>query len=169
MRNYLFLFLLLVFSLLQVTMIDSVRVFSAKPDLITVVIIIGSVFLERKFALFCSLAAGLFKDIFSVNPYGVHALLLPLWSFVVSFVSKKLTIEDNLVLSAVTFVVVFLNSVLFRFINAFSAENTTLGIFLRLAFLESLYSALFLSLILKLFNKLRLFENKKVRKEFYAE
>lgn len=150
-------------------MIDSLKIFAAKPDLIMVVIIIGSVFLERKFALFCSLVAGLFKDVFAANLFGIHTLLLPLWCFLVSFVSRKLTIEDKIILSAFTFAVVFLNGVLLRFINTFSAENVSLGIFLRIAFLESLYSALFLPLILRVFNKLRLFQNKKIRKEFYAE
>lgn len=169
MRNSLFLLLLLVFLLLQAGLVDSIRVFSAKPDLVTVIIIIGSVFFERKFALFCSLAAGLFKDIFAVNPYGVHTLLLPLWSFLVSFISRKLTIEDKFVLSVFTFVLVFVNCLLLRFINMFSIENTALGIFLRLAFLESLYSALFMPLVMNIFNKLRLFETKKARKEFFTE
>ena len=169
MRKLFFLPVLFILLLLQVTVLDFIKVFSVKPDMIVVSIIIASVFFELKFALFCSLIAGLFKDVFAANPYGFYTLFMPVWCFVISFVSRKLTIEDKLVLSGVAFVIVFLNSFFFRFLNALSMEKIAVGIYLRIALLESVYSAMFLPLLLRIFNKLRLFETNKIKKEFYAE
>jgi len=137
------------FCFFQSTILNSIKVFGVKPDLLMICVIVGSVFWGWQPALFFSLLAGLGKDIFGMEALGVNLLLFPLWAYLVYSLSKKVTLDYDLVLVVLVFVAVFLNDILIRFIFLFFKKFISLGIFLRITFIESLYTALALPLVLK--------------------
>lgn len=168
MRTWFFLLIIFIFGLLQSTILNSFRILAVKPDLIVACVVVASVFLNWRWALFSGLFAGIFKDIFGTAALGINILLLPLWSYLLAKLSKKVSLDDKFVLMATVFIVIFLNDIVSRFINLYFGKFIALGIFLRITFIEALYSALVLPLVLLSFDYLKnLARFKNVRYEIH--
>lgn len=148
MRNWIFLLIILICALLQSTILNSFRILGVKPDLVVVCVVTASVFLNWKWALFSGLFAGILKDAFGPGALGINILLLPLWSYLLAKLSKEISLDDNVGLVVTVFIVIFLNDIASHFINLYFGRFITAGIFLRIAFIEALYSALVLLLVL---------------------
>lgn len=152
MRNWIFLLIIFISGLLQSTILNSFRILAVKPDLVVVCVVMASVFLNWKWALFSGLFAGILKDAFGEAALGINILLLPLWSYLLAKLSKEISLDDNFVLVVTAFIVIFLNDIVSHFINLYFGRFVTPGIFLRIAFIEALYSALVLSLAFLIFD-----------------
>lgn len=150
MKNLIIVVLIYIFSLLQVTVLNNFKFFGIKPDLLFVIIVILSVFLEWRRVLFFSLFAGILKDMFFVEPFGINTILFPLMSYLVHKVSRKISVEDIYALMVVVFISVFLNNSIARIISVFSVKFIPFGIFTRGIFIESLYSAIISPLVVKM-------------------
>lgn len=160
MKKLLIIILLIYFfSLLQATILNNFRFFGIKPDLLLVVIVILSVFLEWRWVLFYSLFAGILKDAFCFEPFGVNTVLFPLISYLVYKVSRKISVEDIYALMVVVFAAVILNNSIIRVIFVFSAKIIPSGIFTRGIFIESLYSAVLSPLVVKMLYFSRVLES----------
>lgn len=161
-------FLLVVFvsGLLQATTLSFFGIFGIKPDLLMIAVVAGAVFFNSRWALFLSLFAGFLKDIFAAEAFGINVLLYPAWSCLILRVSRKITIDDNFVLMAAVFIAVFFNSIVMRFINLYLGRAVSLGIFLRITFMESLYSAGILLLFFKPLDYFRMANTYKREEEF---
>lgn len=130
--------------------------FGVKPDLLICFIVITSVYFEWKWALSFSLLAGLFKDLLGSSAVGINIFLMPLWSYLVLRLSKKISIDDPIGLSAAVFLAVLLNDIASRFLYLSFGKYVSLGIFLRIAFIESFYTtALALPIFLKTFDYIK--------------
>jgi rod shape-determining protein MreD len=140
------LLIVIILAILQVTILNHLRIFSVKPDLLLIAVVLTALSLELKQALFFSILAGIFKDIFSINAFGVNTVLFPIWSFLIIKLSKEVSIEDNPAFAVLVFITVVFNDIAARLINLTLGNFIPLGIFLRVAFLESLYTALVSSL-----------------------
>ena len=140
MRNFIFLLILFVIVIIQTTLMYHLRFFGVKPDLLICFIVITSVYLEWKWALSFNLLAGLFKDLLGSSGLGINIFLMPLWGYLILRLSRKISIDDPVGLSAVVFLTVLLNDIASRFLYLSLGKYVSLGIFLRIAFIESAYT-----------------------------
>lgn len=145
----------IILGLLQAAGINNFGVFTVKPDLLLISVVIASLSLEFRWAFMLSLFAGVFKDVFSVGPTGMNTLLFCLWSFLIVRLNKQITIDYNLIRIALIFIISFLHNAIIGLILISMGRFIPLGIFLRILFLTSIYTAVVSLLILKFTDGLR--------------
>jgi rod shape-determining protein MreD len=155
-KNFIFLLILFIIVLIQATLMHYLRFFGVKPDLLICFIVVTSVYFEWKWALSFSLLAGLFKDLLGSSGLGINIFLMPLWGYLVLRLSRKISIDDPIGLSATVFLAVLLNDIASRFLYLSFGKYVSLGIFLRIAFIEALYTtALALPIFLGTFDYIK--------------
>ena len=144
--------LLVIFTLgiLQVTVFDYFKIFGIKPDLFLICVIALSLELELKWAFFFSLLAGSLKDIFSTGSPGINTLLFASWNFVIIRLSRNVTLDNALVRVILVWIIAILHNLIIRVIYLFSGRAVPLGVFLRITFVGSFYTALVSPLVFKI-------------------
>lgn len=151
MKKWLFSLIIFVILLFQLTILDYFKIFGVKPDLLLASIVIASLFFESKWVIVLAVFAGILKDIFGINTLGINVLLFPLWGFIVIELSKRLSIENNFIYLGFIFIITILNSMMLRLISMFMGSIVVSWVvFLRIAFLESLYTSLISPLLFKI-------------------
>ena len=151
MKKWLFSLIIFVILLFQLTILDYFKIFGVKPDLLLASIVIASLFFESKWVIVLAVFAGILKDIFGINTLGINVLLFPLWGFIVIELSKRLSIENNFIYLGFIFIITILNSMMLRLISMFMGSLVVSWVvFLRIAFLESLYTSLISPLLFKI-------------------
>ncbi len=136
--------------LLQLTVVNHFKIFSVKPDLILIGIVTAGLFSDLKFALALSFVAGAFKDIYAGFPFAINAVLMPLWTFLVINLARRVSIDINLTRALLVFVIAALNSLAMTIFFWYVGNYVSFGIFMRILFLGSLYTALVSLLVFKL-------------------
>lgn len=139
MKRLYFFIIILACALLQVTLADYFKVFTVKPDLILIAMVLVNLLLSRGWAFVLSVFAGMLKDILCVNAFGTNTLIFALWSFLIIKLSRKISLENTCLRAALAFIVVFANGIAAR-------PPVPTGIFLRITSLEALYAAILLPL-----------------------
>ena len=153
-KSIIFIFLVLA-ALLQVSILDYLKVFGVKPDLLLVCVFWVSIVFQPKQALALSAGAGILKDIFTPYSFGINTFLFVLFSLLIIRLGREISIDSNPVRFIVLYIVSFCNTAAARFIFFFLGNIVPLHVFLRAAFLGSLYTALTAILV---FRVLRLSE-----------
>lgn len=148
MKKWIFFVIIVALGMLQVTILNYFKIFGVKPDLLLISVVIASLFFEFKWAFILSVFAGLFKDIFGANIFGINTLLFPLWSFLIVRLNKQITIDYNFVRIALIFIISLLHNTITGLILIYSGNLILLGLFLRIVSLQSIYTAVVLPLIL---------------------
>lgn len=154
-KNLVLFFVIIIFALFQATFVNYFTFFGVKPDFLIIIVILLGVFLNWRWAVFFSVLAGFLKDIFGLEIFGIHIVLFACWSYLVSRLSRKVTIGDNASLMAIVFVVAVLNGLLIRFINISLGRSIPFGISVRIICVESLYTVLVYPLVAMVFLKIR--------------
>ena len=149
MKNWIFLCIIITCALLQITILDYIKILNVKPDLVFISVVTASIFLELRSAILLSIFAGILKDILSVNTVGINTLLFPLTSFIIIKLSRKISLDNNLICMVSAFIIMLLNDIIARAVFLFLGDFISWGIFLRTAFVESLYTASVLPLVFK--------------------
>lgn len=150
MKKITYLFIIFVAGLLQVALLDSIKIFNVKPDLLLIGTVIAALYFDLKWALVLAIFCGILKDIFGINTFGISILLFPLWSFCVVKLAKNMHLDNNFVCMALVFILGIFNSIITKLIFLWLGAFIPLGIFLRITFLEALYTALVSLLVFKL-------------------
>jgi len=140
----------LALGLFQLTFLHYFRVFGVQPDLFLVSVILASLFLPERRAIIFSLAVGIFKDVFTLNTFGLDILLFGIWSFLIVKTIRKVSIEDSLSRALLLFIVALLHNIISGLALVYSGNFIPPGIFLRAVFLGALYTGLVLPLIFKI-------------------
>ncbi len=148
-RRLIFTLFIVICGLLQVTVADYFKIFNIKPDLLLTSAVIAGLFFEPVWAISFSILSGLIKDIFSVSVFGMHALFFSIWCFLIITISRKISLDDDYIKLAILFILVILNNITIRLVLLFAGNFVSWGIFLRIAFVEALYTALIFPLVLK--------------------
>ncbi len=151
MRKSLFLVTVFGAFLLQVTAVNHFKIFGIKPDLILISIVLVSLFCDFKLALPLSIAAGALKDIYGAGTFAVNAILSGLWSFLVMNLSRRVSMDINLTRAVLVFIIAILNALAMAIFLWYLGTAVAFGIFLRVSFLDSLYTALLSLLVFKIF------------------
>jgi len=162
-KNFIFIAVIVIFALLQATILNYVNIFNVKPDLLLISVIIASLYFEPLWAMSLSIFAGVLKDIFSVNVFGMNTIPFFLWSFLIIKLSGKISFDSNYVRSVFIFIIAILNNIITRLIFLFLGNFISLGLFLRITFIESLYTALIFPLALKFAHVLLINEQQAVK------
>jgi rod shape-determining protein MreD len=127
---------------LQLTVVNHFKIFGIKPDLILISIVLVSLFCDLRFAVTLSIAAGALKDIYGSGPLAVNSILSGLWSFLIINLSRRVSLDIDLIRAALVFVIAVLNSFLMTAILWYLGASVAFGIFMRSTFLDSLYTSL---------------------------
>jgi rod shape-determining protein MreD len=145
--------LILFFALLQVSVLHYFRLFGVKPDLFLICVVVVSLYFEVEYALLISFLCGVLKDIFSISPFGLNTFLLPVISFLVMKISRKLALDNTPVICAAVFLLAVLYDILSRIALGYLGTVVPFWAFLRITLLESLYTAAIFPLTFKLFKR----------------
>ena len=141
MKKRIFLLFILAALLLQVTFLDSFKLFWVKPDLLLILTVVAALFLDLKWALVFAALSGMLKDIIAINPFGFNTLIFSLWGYLVSELSRKISIENDALRATLVFLVTLLNAATNYSLGVFLGScDISMPIFLRVAFLESIYT-----------------------------
>lgn len=147
MRKFVFLVIVLLLGLLQVTILDWIKLFNLKPDLLLISVVIAALFFNLRWALFFSLFAGIFKDAFATLPFGINTFLFVLWALCIVRLSRQISLEENLLRLVLIFVIALLQNIITGLALVYSGNFIALGIFLRIVLLGSLYTAVAFALV----------------------
>ncbi len=148
----LFFFLFITVSvLLQATSLNYLRLFSVKPQLPIIGVVLSSLYLPAGWALSLALFAGILKDIFSIQYWGVNTFLCPALSFTIISLSRKISLDDLSVRACLICLSLITVNIAARIIFIILGQQTvSAGAFLRITFLESLYSSVIFLPLFKL-------------------
>jgi len=135
-----FVFLVLA-ALLQVSLLDYAKVLGVKPDLLLIGVFWASLVFQQKQAIVFSVSAGMLKDMFTPYSFGFNTVLFTLFCLFLIRLSKEISIDNNPVRFIVLYIVSFCNTVAIRFMFLFLGNSVPWHVFLRVAFLGSLYTA----------------------------
>jgi len=141
------------FVFFQVALIDYIKFFSAKPDLLLIATLIGGMFLELRLALIAGFIAGAIKDAFLLNTLGLNAALFPLWVILSSKLSRRISIDDNFSRAVLVGVIALLNNIISVLLLAYAGFAVPFGISLRIILFASLYTALVCYILLRILLK----------------
>lgn len=158
-RRIILLSIILFFALFEPVWTGYLRVFSVKPDILLLSVVLTAAFLNFWEAVFWGMIAGFLKDIFSVYGIGINTLLFPVWSAVVVRISRKMTIDDDYALMAVAAIVVFFNGAVCRFIFSLSDRDIPFGVSLRVMLISPVYTAVLLPILRKWLNYFKCLES----------
>jgi len=155
LNRLIFLAIVLIIGLLQATVLDVFKFFWVKPDLLLASVVIASLLFELRWALVAACFAGLLKDITGIHNPGIYILLFPLWSFLVIRLSRQITLENDFIPPVIVFVVVISDSIIARVVVLSLGDPVaSLGIFLRVTFIESVYTALVFILLFRIIKRI---------------
>ncbi|MFH0826655.1 MAG: rod shape-determining protein MreD [Candidatus Omnitrophota bacterium] len=149
MKKLLFAGIILLLGVLQVTLVDSFKIFYVKPDFLLIIAVIASFIFDFKEALVLSVFAGVLKDILGTDVFGMHTLLFPLWTFLIERLNRQVPIDQDLIRLILIFVITFLHHMLRGLILVWLGQQIRSGIFLRILFVESLYTTLLFPMVNK--------------------
>lgn len=150
MKNLIFLLGIIILGIAQSTILDCIKIFNVKPDLLLICIVIISLVLESRQAFILSVFAGLFKDSFSPNAFGINTILFAAWSFLIIKLSKQISIEDNFTRLPLIFITAFVHNTAYGLILICLGTSISWGIFFRNISIASLYTTFFLPILFKL-------------------
>lgn len=133
---------LFIIMLLDATLFNYLRIFGARPDVILAALIILSPLFTLKWSAGFALLAGIFRDSMSTLPFGFSTIICVLLVILAKWVAQKLKVENSFIRSAVLFLAVLLNNIALGFILFVLGSAIAAGIFLRIAFTQSVITLL---------------------------
>lgn len=149
--------------LIQLLFLDHMKIWSAKPDLLILLVVFYAIFFGPAAGAEAGFVSGLFKDIYSLDIFGANAVLLLLTGLIAGILSPKLFKESKLTQGTLVFVSSGLYMIIHYFVSSFIFKITyvTLPEYLYdLILPSSLYTAVLSFLIFPvLIDRYRLKEN----------
>ena len=142
---------LFIIAVLQSTLLNHFRVFNVKPDIILVALIISVSFFDFKWSMVFSFLVGIFRDSFSILPFGLNTIICILWVFLAKQIYRRLSTEDKLISYAVPCMIVLLNNLTLQVILFLLGKTIALSIFAKVVILEFVFALLLVIPLYKIF------------------
>jgi len=101
--------------LIQLLFLDHIKIAGVKPDLLVLLVVFFAIFFGSGAGAEAGFVAGLFKDTYSLDIFGVNSVLLSLTGLIAGMLSPKLFKESKLTQG----LLVFASSVLYMIIHYF--------------------------------------------------
>lgn len=150
MKKWNFLPIILVLGLLQVTILDYLRFFYARPDLLLISVAVAALVFDLRSSLIFGLFAGLLKDVFSPGVFGLNTVLFPLWGYLVFRLSRLIPIEEDILRMGLVFILTVLHNAVMGVLLISQGEMISFGIFLLIVVVQAILTALVSPLVFKL-------------------
>lgn len=80
---------------IQATVLDYMKIFNAKPDLVLMLVIFFAIFFGADIGIEAGFVCGLLKDIFSIDVFGVNIFTLAVTGLAVGILSPKFFKESK--------------------------------------------------------------------------
>lgn len=87
--------MLLLCLLLQLTVLDHLKLFGVKPDLLLIIVVFFGLFLGRGVGMEAGIIAGLGKDLYALDFFGINALILAATGMVAGILGAQFSRESN--------------------------------------------------------------------------
>jgi rod shape-determining protein MreD len=143
--------LLLIIGLLQSTTLNYFPILDVKPDAILAALIMLAPFFSLGWSVAFAFLGGLFRDIFSSLPFGFNICLSMLWVILAKQIFRRLSAENGLIRNVTLCLFIVLNNLTMQSILFMFARPLSLGIFLRIVTIESIFTLALAFLIYRLF------------------
>lgn len=147
--------ILLLIALLQITLLNNITICEVKPDLFLIFVVFVSFYGREIELLAANLAAGMLRDIYSLDPLGLHALLFALCGYLVWKVRFALFKEHPFTEMIVVLIVSLILNFLYLGYFFAKAPFIQIGSVISIAMLSSLYTAIAAPFCLYPLKKLR--------------
>ncbi len=150
MKKLLLFSIIVALAVLQVTVLDVIRVWGVKPDLLLIAMIISALSFDFKWAMSFAFICGALKDIFFAMRFGVNAVLFTLLAFSIYKLSRRIFIEDELSCFILAFAVAFANNLVLFIVFLFKSISVAPVSFFRIGLFGSIYTALLFFVVYRL-------------------
>ncbi len=154
MKKRTFFLIIIICAVLQVTILNNIRILNIKPDLLLICMVLAGLSFELKWAFALSVSCGVFKDIFFQAPFGINTLLFSLWCLLIVDLAKKISIDFDLIKLGLILIVSLLHNIATGIIVIYAGNFIPFGIFLRIVSIETVYTAVFAPLVLEVTNRI---------------
>ncbi|MBU0710288.1 MAG: rod shape-determining protein MreD [Candidatus Omnitrophica bacterium] len=158
MKIFILVLSIFIAAFFQATFLNHFMLFNVKPDLLLVCVVVISTLLPFKWALGLSVFAGILKDTFIVQGFGVNTALFALWSWLIFETEKKISLENEIVPLVLIAIISFLHNLLTGLIMIYLGKPVTIGHYTRILFIATFYTTLIFPLVQKLLRKFSLFK-----------
>jgi rod shape-determining protein MreD len=118
MKRFSLYIILIAAFLIQLLFLDSIKIAGAKPDLLVLLVVFFALFFGPSTGAEAGFVAGLFKDTYSLDIFGVNSVLLCLVGLVAGILSPKLFRESKLTQSLLVFVFSVLYMIIHYFVSS---------------------------------------------------
>ena len=88
-------FILAIALLIQLTLLDHIKIFGIKPDLMLIPVIFFGLFLGSGKGLESGIAAGILKDLFALDFFGINACILGVTGLLAGVLGTKFSRESK--------------------------------------------------------------------------
>lgn len=149
MKRAFFFIMIACAGLIQLTLLDSFKVFGVKPDLLLAAVLTASFMLRLRYALILGFICGVFKDSFLPPSAGLNTALFLLWSYLVNRLSTQISTEHILVRVLVVLALSILHNLICGLSGIYSGSIVPFGIFFKILLISPLYTVLAALLFLK--------------------
>jgi rod shape-determining protein MreD len=109
---------------IQLLLLDHIKAAGSKPDLLLLLVVFFAIFFGPAAGAEAGFAAGLLKDAYSLDIFGVNIVLLSLMGFVVGILSPKLFRESKLTQSLLVLVSSVFIMTIHYFISSMIFKNS---------------------------------------------
>ena len=145
------LLVLLVIALLQSTLLNYFCIFTVKPNAILASLILFIPFFNFRWLVVFALFGGIFYDLFSILPFGTNAVICILWIILARGISRRLSMENDFIRSALLCFMIILNNLALQSILFILDRPIAIGTFLKIVSIESIFTLLLALPIYRLF------------------
>jgi len=147
MKKLAFAGLVIAGGVVQLTLLDYIRIFGAKPDLLLAAMVIANLFFGFRWAFAFSLFAGIFKDLFVVSYPGLNTVSFAFWSLIICQIKRHFSLDYILVRVILLWLVALLQNIGTGVWLILCGNHLPAGIFLRIVIFSPLYTAVVLPLL----------------------
>ena len=133
---------LFIIALLQATLFNYIKIFNLKPDAILPALIIFVPFFNLRWSVTLGFLGGIFRDIFSILPFGFNVIICILWIALAKQIFRRLSIENNFIRIIMLFLIILLNNFTIQSILFVLGKPIAIGTFIRIVSIESIISVL---------------------------
>jgi rod shape-determining protein MreD len=149
-KKWYFFILILIAALLESVFLNYFKIFYVRPNLILCLVVLASLCLDIRESLLLAIFGGLLQDALTLHKFGANVLLLPLWSFLIIELSRKISIDENYMRLALILITALIHNIASGLINFyFISAIIPGGVYLRITILEPLYTAFIFVLIFR--------------------
>lgn len=144
MKKTILVALIVILAVIQATVLNYFKVFSVKPDLLLIAVVIVAILnpFELKLIIPLSIFAGMLKDLCGINSFGWATVLFPAYGLTIIYISRKITTDSIMIRTLFVLIAVITGSLFIALMNWCTGRIISLGIVFKIIFLESVYTAL---------------------------